>query len=392
MSDRTLKQVMSRRDRPAGEAPPSAPAGARASAAGATRESGESLWDEKANAAELLELLSRIVARHGAAPLLAAPLIEESPRCFPDPWEPSLVGVAQILHRLLRYAGLDGWRLELVDGRAPLAEPLKLAQPRIGFIAAEGDRLSFQLEEMGTPEWVPAALCFEVGRAFVATRESRHPYRATEDDATAASSAALIEAAVATIYLGLGLITTNAAHGFAQEGEIVGQIAVTRRAHLELGALPAGDLTFLLAVQLTLRGLSVDEAAPLLQEMAQSQSDDVRAWLKRLVDAGPALRARLGIAATDRPPPIPLPEVGPLPARMLEELEAAEELHLRPHSAVRVTRYWERKTVPGLFIGLFASMVPMIPVALAGWIGPALALLPAGIEQAGCTDVVDLPR
>ena len=291
-----------------------------------------SAWSDKANADELLDLLAGLIASHGAERFLAAELVLESPRCFPDAWEPTIVGVGRILHRLLYYTGLEGWRMELVDGRAPMQEPGKLEQPRIDFLSAENDHLLFQLERVGVPEWVPAALCFEAARAFVAVREPRHPYR-DGDQAEAVSQRAQARAAVATVYLGFGLITTNAAHGFASHGEIVGQSTVTWRAHLKLGALPAGDLCFLLAVQLALRGCSLEAADPLLRQLARDQADEARQWLERLAGAEAELRERLGIGADVRPQPAPLPRVTELPESAVAELRAAEERHERPNTA-----------------------------------------------------------
>lgn len=94
-------------------------------------------WHDKERAEDLLGLMAGLVAASGPEPLLAAPLVEETPRFFPDTWEPSLVGLGRVLHRLMCYAGLEGWNLDLIDARDPLAdESLGAQQPVIDFIEA----------------------------------------------------------------------------------------------------------------------------------------------------------------------------------------------------------------------------------------------------------------
>ncbi len=79
-------------------------------------------WSDDARAEELLDLLAGVIAEHGADGFLrhGVELLEPSERFFPDRWEWSLVGVARLLQRLLRYAGLEDWRLQIEDGRVPL--------------------------------------------------------------------------------------------------------------------------------------------------------------------------------------------------------------------------------------------------------------------------------
>ena len=340
-------------------------------------------WSEKERGEQLLDLFSGLVQAHGVERLLGAPFIEETPKFFPDSWEPTLVGAARILHRLLCYVGVEGWELELVDARDPLAdEGIKgQQQPVIDFIEAENGKMVFQVDNLGRAEWVPAVLCYEAALAFVATRQAAHPYRGGDRPADAVSQKDHEQAAAATVFLGLGLITVNAAHAFHQDGEIVGNMAVTYRTHMILGALPAGDLSFLLAVQLCLRGTSVSAAAPLLRQLQPNQAQAVRRWLAALGGSRDALRTRLGF-----PEPAPmvdalaLPEVPPLPAHTVSALEEAEEVFRNPLRGESAVRYYEAKTITYLFVGLFAAMVPAGWLAFAGGsrIYIALAVLAVG--------------
>ena len=54
----------------------------------------------------LVEHLAGLVRRHGAAPLLEAPLLEPSAAFFPEPWTRDVEGVRRLARRLLDYAGL----------------------------------------------------------------------------------------------------------------------------------------------------------------------------------------------------------------------------------------------------------------------------------------------
>jgi hypothetical protein len=72
-------------------------------------------WSDDARAEELLDLLAGVITEHGVEGFLrhGVELLEPSERFFPDRLEWSLVGVARLLQRLLRYAGLEDWRLQI---------------------------------------------------------------------------------------------------------------------------------------------------------------------------------------------------------------------------------------------------------------------------------------
>lgn len=335
-------------------------------------------WDEDERASELLDLLAAAVAEHGAEAMLrhGAELLEPTERLFPDRWEWSLVGVGRLLHRLLRYAGLEDWRLELVDGRVPMEEVYDKTtqQPLIDFISIDNDRLVFQVEQLGPPDLTLGVLCHEVARAFVAVRRAQHPYRdgGRDNPLDNLAEQARVKAAVITVYLGFGLISANVAHAFRQSGEIVGREAITRRAHIFVGALPAGDLAFLLAAQLAALGRSVDSAGPLLDQLSANQAQVARTWLEQLAGQRENLIERLGLPAPATwPEPRPR-EPGPgLDEEAEAELRALDQAHARPLLGEQVPRYFERKTVSYLMIGALCGVLPFVFMLLE----PGLRLL-----------------
>ena len=323
-------------------------------------------WAEDERAQELLDMLAAAIAEHGAEAMLrhGAELVEPTERLFPDRWEWSLVGVGRLLQRLLRYAGLEDWRLELVDARVPMEEVRdRTTQPLIEFISTEGGRLVFQVEQLGPPDLTLGVLCHEVARAFVAAQRAQHPYRdgGRDNAEDNQSEQARVKAAVITVYLGFGLVSAEVAHAFRQSGEIVGREAITRRAHIFVGALPAGDLAFLLAAQLAALGRRAESAGPLLDQLGANQAEVARAWLSRLAGQREALIGRLGLPAP-RTWPEPLPrDPGPgLDEAAEAELRALDQAHARPLRGEEVPRYFERKTVSYLMVGALVGVLPFV--------------------------------
>lgn len=323
-------------------------------------------WADDERASELLDLLAAAVAEHGPEAMLrhGAELVEPTERLFPDRWEWSLVGVGRLLHRLLRYAGLEEWRLELVDAR-PLTEEIRdrTTQPLIELISAERGRLVFQVEQLGPPDLTLGVLCHEVARAFVAARRAQHPYRdgGRDNPEDNQSEQARVKAAVITVYLGFGLVSADVAHAFRQSGEIVGREAITRRAHIFVGALPAGELAFLLAAQLAALGRTVESAGPVLGQLGANQAEVTRGWLAKLAGAREALLERLGLPAREAwPAPRPRDPGPGLDETTEAELRALDEAHARPLRGAEVPRYFERKTVSYLMVGALVGVLPFV--------------------------------
>ncbi|MCA9671543.1 MAG: hypothetical protein KC503_38360 [Myxococcales bacterium] len=319
----------------------------------------------------LIALLAPLCQAHGAETLLAAPLVDASERCFPEPFEPSLLGVAQALVPLLCYAGLGGYRLELVDARAPLSEQAMVELPAVELCAVEDDgRLVFQVDRVGRkPQALYGALAYEVARAFVATRDAEHPYREsfTERAAQLHSEPAALAAAAATIYLGFGPVVVAACGAYHVAGEMLGNTTFTSYAHQSVGPLGARDMGALLAMQLALRGEDRDSAAALLRGLGANQQAAVGELLDTFGEAPArdALAAAIGADISDDKgayevralPALPQPLIS---AALLETIAADEAAAQRPNEGAQARRYYQRKTVSWLFIGLFAAMVPAI--------------------------------
>src|SRR5438132_11437016 len=86
----------------------------------------------------ILDELAELVRRCGWRQPMLHPILEPSPRFFPDPITPDIHGAYILLHRLLCYAGLDGSRVELQEV-PPEPESREIAW----FLADEGGALRF---------------------------------------------------------------------------------------------------------------------------------------------------------------------------------------------------------------------------------------------------------
>ncbi len=199
----------------------------------------------------LLGALAALVAARGAEPLLRAP-VEPSPRFFPDAWRPDLAGAHAVLRRVMSYAGLADLGCELLAGDGSRTVPDAL--PRHSRIHTEGAAAWFWGIAEGTawfgvdrkglkdPEHLVAALCHEAAHAY------RRRY-GLEGDAAQEE----LRTDVTTVFLGFGILTTNATSRMRTSGELQGAVVRHRWSHTSLGYLPPEAMAFLLAAQAVLR-------------------------------------------------------------------------------------------------------------------------------------------
>ena len=85
-----------------------------------------------------------------------------------------------------------------------------------------------------------------------------------------------------TVYLGLGIVTTNAAYRYRSEGEIRGQTAITRWSHTELGALSPQAMAYLLALQLVARDAPSSERRAVARVLETNQASYLEAATRAL--------------------------------------------------------------------------------------------------------------
>ena len=246
----------------------------------------------------LLTVMSDLVARGGAAALLAAP-VKPGGAAFPEPWKPTSGGVAALLRRLAWHAGGLGERtVTITDERLGAAPPTEhKAQTRVELTEIRPRELAFTLVYIGEDDIV-GTLAHEIGVAYAALHrpDDADPYRTSEQPVIAIDGDRDLErGSIATVYLGLGVMAANAA--FQQYSTRAGVDAYAPHVYEvhRAGYVKMSDLAYLIAVQAIVRG---ERTAP--SGLGPPQRDEVVAWMDALRDQRAELCERLGIASAER--------------------------------------------------------------------------------------------
>lgn len=266
-----------------------------------------------ARRAQLRSVLAELVAQAGAERFLAAPVVPDL-AWFPEAVRRTRGGVVALLRRLAWHAGEDR-TIEIVDERLGAPPTERRPATRVVLTTVRPRELTVRLEYVGEDD-VLGTLAHEIGVAFaVAHRPSvEGPYRHTESPVLEVDPERDLErGSIATVYLGLGTLATNAAfQQYSGDGRFNGGYLPLEYDVLRAGYLPMSELAYLLAVQAAVRG------APVPRGLAGPQVDEVNAWLPSQRAQAAALRAELGLppaSARDgvrEDPPRPLREVTPL--------------------------------------------------------------------------------
>ncbi|MCE9576798.1 MAG: hypothetical protein K8W52_26870 [Deltaproteobacteria bacterium] len=268
--------------------------------------------DEHALPAErrdaLLDILAELIARGGAGAFLASPVIPGED-AFPEPWQPTRAGVTALLRRLAWHAGIPR-AIEVTDARLGAPPTERRPATRVELTAVRPAALGFRLEFIGADD-VAGTLAHELGVAHAVLNRpgAAEPYRSTAPtDLEVDPGRDHERGSIATIYLGLGVLATNAAfQQYSRAGRFNGAYSPLEYDVLRAGHVPMSELAFLLAVQSVVRGTDAPAG------LEGPQRDEVSTWLRVLGGQRTELRARLGIAAdavaAARPEVVPFDDV-----------------------------------------------------------------------------------
>jgi hypothetical protein len=211
-------------------------------------------WPPQGDDAQLLEQLGGLIARGGAAHFLDGPVVRADLTDFPERWEKTRACVERLIHRLFWLAYVD-LEVELEDLRTGHYDPKKiLLRSSICWIETRQGVAHFQLEAIGNDN-VAGLLCHEVGRAFAAWVGGAAPYRELTPGPPTER-----EGTIAAVYLGLGVVATNASQYHRVGTEQRGRDAVTEWEVVVTGGLSRRQLLILLAAQVVLRGGELEVA------------------------------------------------------------------------------------------------------------------------------------
>jgi hypothetical protein len=251
-----------------------------------------------------LSLLGDLIAAGGADRFLLPP-VEPSEAAFPEPWRATTAGVTTLLRRLIWHAGIE--RDVAIDDQSHGAPPTERKPSTRVELAQVGPKAAtFVLGFLGEDD-IPGTLAHEIGVLFAALHRpgERDPYRAQEvpavpgDEPQRGNGADIeIEAdrdlergSIATVYLGLGVLSANAAfQQYSRQGRFIGVYAPLEYDVLRAGYASMSVLAYLLAVQAIVRGTNRPSA-----KLGPPQRDEVTAWIDVLRGQQHELRERLGI-------------------------------------------------------------------------------------------------
>ena len=205
----------------------------------------------------LLTELAALVAARGAATLVEAPILEPSPMSF-HRWTPDLAGATAVVRRLMRHAGLDDLAVDLTafgDGEeGPNGSVL-------GWFTGIDDgtcRFGVHVHQLKDAEHFAGVMAHEVAHAYRAHHGLVRDDHALEERLTD----------LTTVYLGFGVLTANLTEVHRRH-EDARQIVLTTS---HGGYLSTEEMSFLVALSATLRGLGDQDVALLGRLLTSAQS------------------------------------------------------------------------------------------------------------------------
>jgi hypothetical protein len=246
----------------------------------------------------LLRELRELIAQQ-PEPFLNAPILEPTPRWFPDAFEANEQGIGVLLLRILCYAGLEKLDVQVdtfsqpdevreIDERGE-AKSWGHEGAAAWFAGIAEGRCHFgvAVERIGDPEMLVASLCHEVAHAW------RHVHGLDEADRDLEERLTDLT----TVHLGFGLLTTNAAYRYRSGTEERGLRSYTRWSHTRSGYLPPEAMSYLLAIQVKARALGWWERRRLIAKLEANQASFFR-WAFGKIGSPVELRSVLGLDAS----------------------------------------------------------------------------------------------
>jgi hypothetical protein len=295
--------------------------------------------------------LRKLIEKLGAERFLCAPILQPSPRYFPDRWDGAVADVHRLTQRLMHHAGLGelGFTLSgFDDGTSEVFD-----NGTAGWYAGrfEGCCLfGVHVDQLDDPEKAVGVMAHEVAHAF----RDHHKLMQTEH-----RDREELLTDLTTIYLGFGVFTTNNTDRYRSSGGVDYTDWSVSRA----GYLPPPSMAWLLALQAAARG-DRDEIKAIARDLEPNQQAQFKDALDE-IERDPSWLSDLGLPAAH-------PErwqYTPIEVREPDEEEAfePEEEEEDPQRNAGVTVYrlrkgtiFERMIVsiwPGGIAGMLVGMI-----------------------------------
>lgn len=239
----------------------------------------------------LLEQTRVLLNAGGVDAFLGAPLLEPTPRFFPDGWLPHIEAAEVIARRLLDYAGLAHLDLYVQPflNEPSLSDEEETPRYPVGFFRGIKDGVClFGIHEpaLQDPEYLAGVMAHEVAHAFRHHHQLLVADRDQEEELTDLTS----------VYLGSGALTANLAERVVVERS-PDVVSLRRSAS---GYLSVEDFAFALALQLRARGEERDGIERLTKFLGSGQAYCLRHALRLLDELEldqPTLHRELGITS-----------------------------------------------------------------------------------------------
>lgn len=332
----------------------------------------------------LIDQLAALMAAAGWQRLVNAPLIEPADKFFPDRWTPDEAGVRRMALRLLRFAGLEQLdvQVQLFEGHAAGVSDGQRSAERHEGAAAWFAGITDGVVQFGTaqhgladPALLTGTMSHEVAHVF----RRVHALEVEDPDLEERLTD------LTTIWLGFGVLTTNATLKHRSRGVFDGERFWQTYSQQSVGYLPPQAMTFLLALQAVARNLAASDlryVAGLLETNQGAWFGKACKWIAKEI---PDLQARLGLPdPTTWPDPDELaPLLGPLAhAELVVETPAPRPAKVRPNRGRPVFRVLRTRalTYGGPTTALALLVVPVAAATSTTpllWIAPGLAAVVA---------------
>lgn len=226
----------------------------------------------------LLERSTELIRAAGFEGYVTAPLVLPDARSFPEPWTADARSVRRVALRLLGYAGLElGVEVEVFAGERRTEFDAHGVEQVVGhegaaawFAGIDAGVCLFgcEADQLGDPTGVVAAMAHEVAHAF-----RRHHGLEVDDHELEERLTDLT-----TIYLGFGVLTTNAALRHRSAGLFdVGTMVGHTWSRKQLGYLPPAAMAYALALWHFVRGDDAADRKAIMRVLEPNQA----AWFKR---------------------------------------------------------------------------------------------------------------
>jgi hypothetical protein len=335
----------------------------------------EAVWPLSPAQRALLVRLGELNRRFGTARFVETPVASMDTSDFPEPWEPTAAALYRLLHRLCWHAHVDV-DISVVDARvARPHENRQLTTSEIELVKVMPGRATYELAAFGNDD-IAGLLSHTIGAIFLELAPG-DPFRTD-----VAHVVTTVDASLAAIYLGLGVLVANSSRYVRTAQRWVGKDIVKAEQVAQAGGLELEDATLLLAAQDVVR----DDHQRALATLHPDQTEWFEAWHAALEPHEDELRILLELDAN----PGSLPERADEPRAAPDDLVEPDLTKFnRGRTTFRVPVRSKGLAVAGLLGGplVAAILLPAVTVTMpaAAIVGTIAGLL-AAKKQFVCSE------